>query len=83
MMYIIPFCFNFIEWTRDHLINPFIEAVTNIAVEALKIFINTILEAIYTAFVGFLFALYVGALKILDIFQDIFGYFSGDRKSVV
>lgn len=80
IVYIMPFCFNFIKWVRDNLFNPLIEFIVDLAMKAIIPFIGAVIDAIYKAIIGFIFSVYILALKILDMLQDIFGYLSGTEQ---
>lgn len=76
-MYVVPICFNFINWLRDNFLMPIIEFTAeifvNIFIEFLDILINSLLEKI----VVFIYGFYVAILKIIDMLQNIFDAISG------
>ncbi|MCD8091181.1 MAG: hypothetical protein LUD81_11290 [Clostridiales bacterium] len=75
--YIIPMCFNFIEWVRDNLFEPLIEVIVNIFLEIYIKYVNFILNLMLSLLVSFFYGVFVAVLKLVDMFQNIFSMISG------
>ena len=75
--YIIPICFNFIDWIRDNFFMPIIEFTAEIFVNIFIEFVDILLNALLEQIVQFIYGFYVAMLKIIDMLQDIFDSISG------
>lgn len=77
--YVIPICFNFIEWIRDNFFSPIIEFTGKIFVEIFMKFLDSMINALFAKIVIILYGLYAALLKVVDIFQEIFNAISGSN----
>ena len=76
-VFIVPICFNFIDWMRDNFFQPFISIIAEIFVNIFVVFLDALINALLNAIVEFIYGFYVAILKIVDMLQDIFDAISG------
>ncbi len=79
-MYIVPFAFNFIEWVRDNILEPFIEIVAGIVIDLLMIKVKMLMVRLLSKLLMLLYLIYAAALKVVDLSQSIFDALSGVEK---
>ncbi len=80
LLYIVPFAFNFIEWIRDNVLQPFIEILADVIVKLLKIQFQLMIASIMNYVYKVAYFLYVAVLKIVDALQTVFNSLSGAEK---
>lgn len=76
-MYIVPICFNFINWIRDNFFEPVIKFTAKIFLDLFVGVLNVFINALFNAIVKYIYLFYVALLKVIDMLQDIFDSISG------
>ncbi len=80
LLYIAPFAFNFIEWIRDNVLQPFIEIIASIIINNLILQFKIMLAQVAVQFYNTIYVIFVAVLKVIDVLQTVFNTISGVEK---
>ncbi len=80
LLYIAPFAFNFIEWIRDNILQPFIEIIADVIIKLLMVQLQILFSFLIAQWFIILNLVYVAILKVVDVCQTVFYSLSGAEK---